>query len=188
MASYAGIVAFTVINYICCLKLVQFNPEWEAMITQKCGEEDWTVFFLEHSVVKTSTVNGVFGAYFGMHLQSRYLDGLSHCKDPKSVWPLKYLGRMIVMLCIGLPFYYMDEIDVGEDANWGYKTLKWLIPYFCMYFFMFSIVDWICLRIRLYDQRRQDDTKTSLIYTAANPSADTSGTPSYSEDGPNRLA
>lgn len=116
-------------------------------------------------MIKTAPINAVFGAYFGMLMQAWWLDGLQSCGEPKVFWLVKLLGRGVVAIVVAGPFYALWYI--GAPSNeWFLDSLMWFVPFFSCFFLLFSVVDVLCLKCKLYDSRNSglDNEQSTILY------------------------
>jgi len=94
----------------------------------------------------TGYANATFGAYFGMHLQAWLLDGLTQQSSPKTYWPLKMVGRAVFSVSLSIPFYALTLIRPSPDDP-VLNFILWMVPLLGSFFVLFSICDFICLKV-----------------------------------------
>jgi hypothetical protein len=170
MLAYIVVVVTSFSVYFLEITFTVYNQLWQQIIVDHCGPIHWQGFFISTSFIKTGAINTLFGAYFGMHLQMWWLDGLKLYQNPKRRWQLKMAARFFVAgVCFG-PFYALAWIPLIQGNEFA-NALLWFIPLFSTFFILFSVPDYFCFKLGLYDKANigleADDlseSTTQLVY------------------------
>ena len=77
---------------------------------------------------------------------------MTRLKGPKKLRFFKMLGRAVVTLIIAFPILGMLTIAPDGMNPYGLFVVASLIPFTIFGFLLFSVIDIVCLKLRLYDR------------------------------------
>ena len=117
-----------------------------------CKKFDKKIAFNNHSLVQIGLSVPFFGAYIGVLLQSRLLNGQKNMMNPKKKKVRKGIGRFVVLVILSLPFILMVLLVDFDDQVW-YNMLRFAIPFFLWNLVLTFLLDEICLKCNLYDNQ-----------------------------------
>ena len=93
-------------------------------------------------------ISGIFGAYFGMSIDSLYLNGTKPDVNDTPAW--KSICRLLIICVLGIPFgalYYGLKSKVSIMILYLFKTT---LPFFLATLFMFSYLKLLYIKLRLH--------------------------------------
>jgi len=101
-----------------------------------------------------SKVIPVFGAYYGLLLQSQLWGGYKIFGAPHSCNLMKAIARVCVAVVFGAPFFAMISfISFGQIANiYALYLVARVIPLLGAFLLIFGVVDTVCLKLKLYEK------------------------------------
>ena len=141
--------------YLATLYGVQMNDADDddpviQMGSSLCKKFDKKIAFNNHSIVQIGLSVPFFGAYIGVLLQSKLLNGQKNMAKPKKKKLWKGIGRFVVLVALSMPFVLMVLlVDFGENV-W-YNMLRFAIPFFLWNLVLTFMLDDICLKCKLYE-------------------------------------
>ena len=94
--------------------------------------------------------NLFFGAIIGVILQAKAFEGQIKMSAPKEYKVLKWIGRLVVLIVMSLPFIVLLTIPL--TTMWP-SMLKNLVAVFFWNLTLTFLLDTVCLKLRLYDQK-----------------------------------
>ena len=145
------------------------NPVIEKGL-ELCPEFDKTVAFNNHSFVQIGLCVPFFGALIGVILQAKYFHG-QRDKERRIVAPakktlLKGIGRFLVCVVLSLPWVLLVKYVKFEDNKW-LNMLRYAIPFFGWNLTLTFLLDIVCSKLSMYDQKSDVTTVANTVKSAA---------------------
>lgn len=104
-----------------------------------------------HSLLDLGEVIPIFGAYYGLLLQSQIWGGYKIFGAPNKCNLLKAVARGLIAVLIGAPFLAISLISTDQIPNiYALYFVARVIPFLIGFFLIFGVVDTLCLKISLY--------------------------------------
>ena len=78
LSIWLALILLSVINFLVASKFYEYDDHWIMNIINKCGGEDNLYpndIMNNSSFIKTGLVSNIFGAYFGIVIDSMYFNG-----------------------------------------------------------------------------------------------------------------
>ena len=139
--------------YISSLYLNKTDAERSLMISnaqQICEKFEADMYANDKSFKDIGLFPLFFGAIIGVFLQAKAFDGQSKLQAPKEYGVLKWFGRLVVLIVISLPFVAL--MTISGLPMW-LSMLKYLVAVFFWNLTLTFLLDTVCLKLRLYDQK-----------------------------------
>ena len=94
-----------------------------------------------------------YGSYCGVLFQSQFFEGRSRFQPPKKYFPIKYVGRVLLLITLYAPRFIMTgKFDRQMDNDYAEFFFLSFLPNFTIAFVVFAFTDSLCLLVRLYDR------------------------------------
>lgn len=95
------------------------------------------------------------GAYVGVLFQYKLLNGQTNLSMPSRLSILKGFGRLCILIVIIVPWAALMTVP-KIDNIWGNLVVKNALATFGLVSTLTAFFDWICLKLKLYDNSRVD--------------------------------
>ena len=151
------IAVSSIIYYSASVNFV-YPDEWIRRII-KCnnGQEEGlstNKMFTNVAFISTGGASSLFGAYFGIMLDSMYLNGTpSNINDTT---PLRSLGRLLVSLALVAPLMLPNLLISQSSPMMIVYLFKMSVPFFFAMLALFSVVKLLHVKLRLVNSTKSD--------------------------------
>ena len=110
--------------------------------------------FTNVAFISTGGASSLFGAYFGIMLDSMYLNGTpSNINDTT---PLRSLGRLLVSLALVAPLMLPNLLISQSSPMMIVYLFKMSVPFFFAMLALFSVVKLLHVKLRLLNSTKSD--------------------------------
>jgi len=121
----------------------------------KCGGESsiqQNSIFLNNAFIKSGMTSGIFGAYFGIIIDSIYLGGTKSDINDTPIW--KGVLRALVCGAVASPFLLLYFLVSNRMNAMAVYIVKSTLPFFFIMLLLFSIVKPLLMKLKLLNTSR----------------------------------
>ena len=144
------LMIFSIVNFLIASSYFTYPDKWITEIINKCGGEtemNTNNIMNNEAFIKTGLVSNIFGAYYGIIIDSMYFNGTPSSCNNTVLW--KSLVRALVaVVCLGpllLPY-----ILIGSKHNMMILYLvKSTLPFFILMLCCFGLMKLLFMRLKL---------------------------------------
>ncbi len=144
------IILFSVVNFLLATKYFTYPDEWIISMIAKCGPEQKlhpNNLMINMAFIKSGLISSVFGAYFGILIDSIYFNGTKINHNDTPFW--KGILRLLVGGLAATPLL-LPYLLLSANLNMmSLYLLKTTLPFFLAMFILFSVIKPLFIKLRL---------------------------------------